>query len=107
MGDQELRPLPGDWDNPKPCSAPQPEAIDAVAALNQFRDRIPELIDALQQVHKEAPALLLEVLTGDVSPQSWRYLAALCAEPAEILAALALLCQRHADKQAGSAAEWR
>jgi hypothetical protein len=89
-------PLPGDWDDPQPCTAPRPDTVEAVAALNLMRDRIPQLIEALGQVHSEIPGLLVRVLTGDVPQEQWRALAALCAEPGQILVDLAKLCRQQA-----------
>jgi hypothetical protein len=89
-------PMPGDWGNPKPCTAPPPDAVDAVAALNQLGDRIPKLIEALDQVHQALPELLMQVLIGDLPRQRWSAMAALCQEPAEILAGLSEVCRRQA-----------
>lgn len=89
----------GDWDNPQPCTAPPPAEVDAVAALNQLRNRIPQLICALELVHGETPGLLVDVLTGDLPRERWLALATLCEGPARIMADLAQLCREQADRR--------
>jgi hypothetical protein len=83
----------GHFDRPQPCTAPGQDNVDAVAALNMLRDRIPHLIRELHRVHQEVPAILVEVLTADASDQRWLALAALCEEPAEIMRQLGHLCR--------------
>jgi hypothetical protein len=86
-----------DSDLPQPCTAPNPEAVDAVSMLNMLRDRIPLLIHALHQVHQDVPGMLLEELTGEMSPDRWLALAALCDEPAQIMSELAEVCRQQAE----------
>ena len=71
--------------------------MDAVAALNMLRDRIPRLVHELNQVHQALPKMLVEVLTGDTHQQQWQALAELCQQPAQILAALTKVCQAQAE----------
>ena len=99
MADRDWVPMPsGDW-TPKRCSALPPGELDAVAALTMLRDRIPRLVRELEQVHQALPKMLVEVLTGDVSPARWPALT-LFDEPARIMAGLAQVCRdQAAEKQ--------
>jgi hypothetical protein len=97
VADRDWVPMPsGRWDE-QPCTAPTQDRVDAIAALNMLRNRIPDLIVALRQVHAEVPNMLVEVLTEDVSPRRWLALAALCQEPGEILTGLAEACRAQAE----------
>jgi hypothetical protein len=90
--------ISGNWDDPQPCTAPQPDSVDAVAALNMLRDRIPQLILVLQQVHADLPKMLVDILAGDTHQQRWQALAELCQEPGEILTGLARVCRDQGDR---------
>ena len=107
MADRDWVPMPsGVWDE-QPCSALAEDGVDAVVALNMLRDCIPLLVRELDQVHQALPKMLVEVLTGDVSPVRWRALAALFDEPTQILAGLARLCRDQAGPERKQVEEGR
>lgn len=107
MADRDWVPMPsGVWDE-QPCSALAEDGVDAVVALNMLRDRIPLLVRELEQVHQALPKMLVEVLTGDVSPVRWRALAALFDQPSQIMAGLARVCRDQAGPERKQVEEGR
>ena len=68
--------------------------VDFVAVLNQFRDRLPMLITAFDQLHRAIPQFTMAEITGTTTPGLRAAMATLCREPAEILLGLAALCEQ-------------
>ena len=84
---------PGDWDNPQPSTAPDPDTVDLVAVLNQMGGRLPQLISALDKLRHAIPGFARDTMLGDMPPGRWAAMVALLDTPAAILTDLANLCR--------------